>query len=229
MPAQHFGRPLFTFLTDLEENNTREWFQDNQERFENTLREPSLQFISDFGPRLRKISPHFNAIPKKVGGSLFRIHRDVRFGKDKTPYKTHVGIHFRHKMHKDAHAPGFYLHIHPQESFFGAGIWRPDAPALKKIRQRMVDEPASWKRAMASKALSSGLIGLGGDTLKRPPRGFDPDHALIEDLKRKDFIAVGSLKPADITARGFIDQFTDHCKQSAPLVKWLCGALEVPF
>ena len=229
MPTQHFGRPLFAYLRDLEKNNTRDWFKDNQDRFENTLREPALQFISDFGPKLRKISPHFNAIPKKVGGSLFRIHRDVRFGKDKTPYKTHVGIHFRHKMHKDAHAPGFYLHIHPKESFFGAGIWRPDSPALKQIRQRMAADPASWKRVLRSKALASELVTLSGDSLKRPPRDFDPEHPLIEDLKRKDFIAVGNLKQSEITKKGFIDDFADHCKQSAPLVRWLCGALDVPF
>ena len=129
---------LFCFVRDLKANNEREWFETHRSRFEDHLREPALEFIHQFGPKLGDISRHFNAIPKPVGGSLFRIYRDVRFSKDKTPYKTHVGIHFRHRQHRDAHAPGFYLHLEPRACFMGCGIWRPDREALAALR---VDAP----------------------------------------------------------------------------------------
>ena len=93
----------FRFLRDLERNNNREWFADNRERYENDLKRPLLLFIADFGSRLEKISGHMVADPRPTGGSLFRIHRDIRFSKDKTPYKTNAGVHFRHEAAKDAH------------------------------------------------------------------------------------------------------------------------------
>ena len=96
---------LFSFLRDLKNNNDREWFEANKDRFEEEVRSPLLAFIDDFAEPLYKISPHFRADARKSGGSLFRIYRDVRFSKDKTPYKTHAGVHFRHERAKDAHAP----------------------------------------------------------------------------------------------------------------------------
>ncbi len=101
------GPELLTFLKQLAKNNNREWFQKNKDSYEHDVREPLLKFIEAFGPRLHKISPHFVANPSKVGGSLFRIHRDTRFSRDKSPYKTHVGVQFRHERAKDVHAPGF--------------------------------------------------------------------------------------------------------------------------
>lgn len=114
---------LFRFFRDLKKNNDREWFEDNKQRYEDDVRGPLLAFIDDFAEPLYRISPHFRADARKVGGSLFRIFRDVRFSKDKTPYKTHAGVHFRHENAKDAHAPGLYLHLEPGEVFMGAGIW----------------------------------------------------------------------------------------------------------
>lgn len=225
----HFDNRLFGFIEELAAYNDRDWFQANKERYEDEVREPSLQFISDFGPKLRTISPHFNAIPKKVGGSMFRINRDVRFSRDKSPYKTHVGIHFRHKQHKDAHAPGFYLHLEPSGCFIGLGIWHPDSAALKSIREHLDQDQSGWKRAMGRKVFKSGRLSLSGEALSRPPRGFDKDHPLIEDLKRKDFIAIGDLKKTDVTKPGFIDDFAAQCKAGAPLVEWLCKALDVEF
>ena len=113
MPSEqtYFNRAFFRFLEDLKKNNQREWFQANKQRYEDEVRHPAQQFISDFGPQLHKISRHFLADPRASGGSMFRIYRDTRFAKDKSPYKTHVGIQFRHKQGKDVHAPGFYLHL----------------------------------------------------------------------------------------------------------------------
>ena len=123
MPNPYITSKTFRFLSDLAKNNNREWFEENKDRFEGDLREPLLGFIEDFSEHLEKLSPHFEANARKVGGSLFRIFRDVRFSKDKSPYKTNAGVHFRHERAKDVHAPGYYLHLDPKESFIGIGIW----------------------------------------------------------------------------------------------------------
>ena len=226
--AKHFSPQLFSFLRDLKENNQREWFQANKDRYEKTVRHPARQFISDFGPYLAKISPHFNADPRPVGGSLFRIHRDVRFSKDKSPYKTHTGVQFRHKSAKDVHAPGFYLHLEPGRVFAGIGIWRPDGPTLKKIREFMAADPARWKRTVCGNRFR-GTYELGGDSLVRPPKGFDAEHPLIEDLKRKDFIAYTPMTQKRVTSAGFLADYTAVCKAAAPFMRYLCDAVGVEF
>jgi len=224
--ASYFTPATFTFLRELAANNSRDWFESNRHRYESDLRQPSVRFITDFAPSLGKISGHFRADPRPVGGSLFRIHRDVRFSKDKSPYKTYAGIHFRHFEARSAHAPGFYLHLQPGQVFVGAGIWRPDAPTLEKIRRRIVEDPAGWKKAAKGKAFRA-RFELSGDSLVRPPRGLDPDHPLIEDLKRKDFIGVARLDESSATGPGFMKEFTALCRSGAALNRFICEALDI--
>lgn len=223
-----FDDQLFGFLRQLRRNNRRDWFQANKARYEEHVKHPALQFISDFGPRLRKISPEFVADPRPVGGSLFRIHRDVRFSKDKSPYKVSVGIQFRHKQAKDVHSPGFYLHLEPENCFAGLGIWHPDGPTLIKIREFITDNPTRWKRTLGAKKFDS-LYQLGGESLKRAPKGYDPEHPLIADLKRKDFIAVTELEESVITAPGFLTEYASLCRAGDNFVRLLCDATGVPF
>ena len=136
MAFQGFPKTCFPFLRQLQKNNNREWFNANKQRYEDSIRTPALSLIEHIGPEIaEKLSPHFVAIPKKVGGSLMRVYRDTRFAKDKTPYKTNIGIQFRHELGKDVHAPGFYLHIEPGNCFIGTGIWRPESLFLNKIRE----------------------------------------------------------------------------------------------
>ncbi len=225
---RHFTPKLFRFLEELTVNNKRPWFEANRDRYEGDLRAPALRFIEAFGPHLRRVSPHFRADPRPVGGSLFRIHRDVRFSKDKSPYKTHLGIHFRHELGKGAHAPGFYLHIDPTGSFLGVGIWRPEKDALSKIRDAIVGNPTAWKRARDAKRFKEAFT-LEGDALKRPPRGYPPEHRFVEDLKRKDFIALREIPKSHVTSKDFAENLESACKDGKPFVRFLCGALEVPF
>lgn len=222
-----FTTDLFGFLSDLAENNDREWFQINKQRYEESVKEPALAFIAAFGPYLNDVSTHFQAVPRAQGGSLFRIYRDTRFGKDKSPYKTNTGLHFRHEAGKDAHAPGFYVHLAPGEVFFGAGLWRPGGPTAKAIRQLIVDEPEEWKKVKT--ALGKTTLVLAGDSLVRPPRGFDPENPFIEDLKRKDYLATVELDEKAALAPDFIEKIADLCAQAAPLVCFLCKAVDVPF
>jgi uncharacterized protein (TIGR02453 family) len=226
--TSYFKPAVFKFLRDLRENNNREWFTGNKDRYIDEVREPAQRFISDFGPRLSKISPHFRADPRPNGGSLFRIYRDIRFSKDKSPYKTYTGIQFRHTEGKDVHAPGFYLHLEPDECFAGLGIYHPDGSALAKIRQALVDEPARWKRARDGKRLREHFE-QGGESLQRAPKGYDPDHPLIEDLKRKDFVAFAKLSQKQITAPDFLDRYAEMCRAGSGYIKFLCEAVGVPF
>jgi uncharacterized protein (TIGR02453 family) len=223
MAGGPFSPELFTFLAELRDNNDREWFAANKQRYETYLLEPALEFIADFGRRLEQISPHFRAIPKRTGGSLFRIYRDTRFSKDKTPYKPNVGIHFRHERAKDAYAPGFYLHLAPGECFGGGGIWHPDGEATNRIRTAIADHPERWREATRV-----GALQLEGSRLKRPPAGFDRDHPLIEDIKRKDFYAMTRLSERGVTAPTFVDDYARVCESAMPLVRFLCKAVDVP-
>jgi uncharacterized protein (TIGR02453 family) len=223
-----FGPELFAYLRDLEANNNREWFQANRQRYESELLEPALDFIEDFAPRLAKISPHFRADPRPSGGSLFRIYRDTRFAKDKRPYKTNVGIHFRHEAGKDAHAPSFYLHIGRDQSFVGGGIWHPDTAIATRIREAIVEDPERWKRATRTGAFAKQME-LGGESLKRVPPWADADHPLADDLKRKDFYGWARLSERDVVAPGFVGEYAKICRSAAPLVEFLCGALDLPY
>ena len=223
-----FGPELFSFLADLRANNNREWFAANKDRYEEHVLEPALDFINAFAPRLERISPHFRAVARPSGGSLFRIYRDTRFSKDKTPYKTNLGIHFRHEAAKDAYAPGYYLHIGPGEVFAGGGIWHPGTEAATRIREAIVADSERWKRATRGRAFAKRLE-LGGDSLKRVPSWADSEHPLAEDLKRKDFFAWARLREDDVVAPGFEDEYARICRTAAPLLHFLCDALEVRY
>ena len=223
-----FPLGLLHFLNELSKQNNRTWFQANKPRYEKELLEPALAFIESMAGPLEKVSPHFRAVPKRVGGSLMRIYRDVRFSNDKRPYKTNVGIHFRHEKGKDVHAPGFYFHIDPDEVFLGAGIWHPDSKTLGKIRKAIVKDPTGWKKAKGGKAFRD-LYQLAGDSLKRPPRGFDADHPLLEDLKRKDHIAVCELDHGDLFEPDIVKETAAAFRASKTYVAFLCKAIGVKF
>jgi uncharacterized protein (TIGR02453 family) len=218
--AACFGPGLFQFLKELQDNNKRSWFQVNKHRYESGVKEPMLRFIGDFGSRLRTISRNFDADPRPVGGSMFRIYRDTRFSRDKSPYKTTAAAHFPHKAAgKDVHAPGFYLHLERGNCMGGGGLWHPDGPALEKVRDRIVKRAKDWK------AVVDGRISIMGDALKRPPSGYDAEHPFVEDLKRKDFYTMSKFSDRDVCAPDFMDGYLDACGNAAPLVQFLTKAL----
>lgn len=226
---QHqFQITLFQFLEELGVNNNRPWFQENKARYDRDVLEPSLAFIRAFGPKLKKISPLFTAEDRRVGGSLMRVYRDTRFGSDKTPYKTNVGIQFRHEMGRDVHAPGLYVHIAPEECFLAVGAWRPDAAALKAVREAIVERPDVWKRAVRGKRFRE-TFELTGESLKRPPRDFPADHPLVEDLKRKSFIGIRNVTEGDVLDPEFLDDVAKSFTAARPFMRFLCEALGIPF
>jgi uncharacterized protein (TIGR02453 family) len=229
--SSFFTPKFFKFLKDLKKNNNREWFQENKNRFEEEVKQPMLHFITELKPEFQKISPKLSVDPKPVGGSMFRIYRDVRFSADKSPYKTHMGAHFpikkspikKNSKSKDVHTPGYYLHLSPGECFVGSGIWKPDAISLTAIRQKIVTQPKVWEKIRKSK------LPMEGDALKNPPRGYDPEHPFIDDLKRKDFITSLSFTEKEVCDKNFMKQFSGHCKKMEPLVAFLAEALKIPW
>ncbi len=219
---------LFAFLRDLKANNNRDWFNANKERYVATVRSPLQELIVDFAPLLSTISPHYAANPKASGGSLFRIYRDTRFSKNKSPYKTHAGIQFRHEAGKNAHAPGFYLHLEPENVFVAMGVWHPETTVLTGIRQAIVNDPENWK-ALIQNPEFRNTFEIEGQSLKRPPRGFDPDHPLVEDLKRKDFVGICRLEEDDALAPDFLPHLAEIWGQSRAFMQFLTGAMGLPF
>jgi uncharacterized protein (TIGR02453 family) len=218
LDAAFFRPELFDFLRQLKRHNNREWFARNKQRYEQAVRDRALLFIENFGPHLHRLSPHFVADPRPTRGSLFRIYRDTRFSPDKRPFKTHVGIRFSHASGKDAHAPVFYLHLEPENCFAAAGVWHPDNIALTKIRTAIVAEPERWAKARRK-------LELEGDSLVRPPRGFDPHHRFIYDIKRKDFVASVGLTEAQVCGTNFMRDFAAACRTLLPLVEFTTRAL----
>ncbi|MFT3805484.1 DUF2461 domain-containing protein [Arenimonas sp.] len=226
--SQYFTDKTFKFLRSLARNNEREWFQAHKDDYEQHLKLPFQRLIADLQPDLLAVSEHYRADPKGVGGSLFRIHRDTRFSNDKTPYKPWGGARFFHARSKQVEAPSFYLHVQPGNCFVGAGVWHPEPDTQRKIRQFLIDNPGSWKAAVRSPAFKR-RYEMDGDSLSRPPRGFPADHELIDDIKRKDFVATAALEDAVVLGPRLRQALAGHFQGLAPLVDYLCAALDLEF
>lgn len=223
-----FSAATLRFLDELAANNNRAWFDANKARYEALVREPALDFVAAMAPLLEGFAPCFRAEARKVGGSLMRVFRDTRFSRDKTPYKTNIGIQFRHALGKDVHAPGLYVHVSTAECFLGAGCWHPEPDALGRIRDLVAAKPEHWFAARDERKFR-GQWTLAGDVLTRPPRGYAGDHPAIEDLKRKDFIAIAPLSVDEIAAAGLPKLVGNRFKAATPLMRFLCEALGVPY
>lgn len=223
-----FPKSGVAFLAELRMNNDRDWFKVNQPRYEELVRDPALSFIRAMAPELARLSKHFVAADKKVGGSLMRLQRDTRFASNKDPYKTNVGIQFRHVVGKDVHAPGFYFHIDPDRVFAGVGLWHPEPDALRAVRQGVVSKPKEYERAVAQE-LFAKRFAIGGDSLVRPPQGFDPNHPLIDVLKRKDHIAIVDLQHRDVYSGKLVGQLSELFDAAAPFMRFLCQSMGLSY
>ena len=223
-----FPKEFSRFFVDLKANNNRDWFKENKPRYIESVVNPMGEFIVAIAPELKKISPFYVANPKPHGGSMFRIYRDTRFSKDKTPYKTHGACQFRHQAGKDAHAPGFYAHFELDRLFFGGGIWRPPSKHLAVIRDAINDSPTEWGRIRNSKPIKD-RGGVQGDGLVRPPRGFDPEHKHIDDLKRKTFFVMAETDPSMIESPELVDEVIASFKAASRLNRFVTEALGLPY
>ena len=196
-----FEKTSIEFLEQLAANNNREWFNENKARYEEHVLDVALRFIQSMQDPLAQIAPHFTAVPQRVGGSLMRVYRDTRFSHNK---------------------------LEPVRVFLGVGMWRPDADSLRAIRERIVAKPAEWKRVLGDAGFSRHFE-LGGESLSRAPRGFDKDHELIEDIRRKSFIAARDLDVEDCLKPQFQRKVEASFAAATPFMRFLCKAVGVPF
>jgi uncharacterized protein (TIGR02453 family) len=224
MSTRNFTPAFFEFFEELARNNNREWFQCNKQRYESQVRDAMLAFIADLAPHLRRLSKYYVADPRPSGGSMFRIYRNLRFSRDKTPYKTNAAAAIHHSNTRGWPSPAFYISLSAAEIFGGVGIWHPDADTLRKIREAIVARPTAWKKAIGDREFRR-QFELMGESLSRPPKGYDPQHPLIEDLKRKDFVAGKDFTRKEACSPRFILSFAAACEASAPFVRFLTEAV----
>ena len=224
------SRKLLQFLGELKKNNNRDWFRRNKERYLQDVQEPMLQLVEALQDPLHRLSPHLMVVPKAMGGSLFRIYRDTRFSKDKTPFKSRVAARFPYKKGREASPLGLYLSIDPERCYVAGGSWRPPTPLVRRIRKRIADEPRAWKQAASNAAFRKHFSnGLSGEQLQRVPRPFPKDHPLSDDLRRKDFIVVREIRLKKVTAADFPREILQTYKAMTPLMKFLAKAMQLDW
>jgi uncharacterized protein (TIGR02453 family) len=212
----YFTPELFAFLIELRYNNNRPWFEANKGRYEAVIKQPFISFIEALAPKLEAISPAYSASAK----SLFRIHRDTRFSPDKTPYKTHAAAQFRHLQGgRDVHAPGFYMHLEPGECFLGGGIWMPEPEIVGRIRAAIARQDYRWLELRKALPISDE------DKLKRPPKGYEASHPLIEDLKLKSFTVGFELSEEEVCSPKLLGKVTKAFERTNRLNGFLCEVL----
>lgn len=216
-----FPQSTIDFLVKLSKNNSKEWFEVNRERFNADFLAPALQFVIDMGEKLSALSPNINAIPK-IDKSIFRLHRDVRFSKDKSPFKTNMGLYFWEGRGKKMECSGFYFHIEPKHFFLGAGMYLFTKDQLTKYREIVSDtEKAKRLNEIISKLLKKKNFKLGGKTFKRTPRGFDPEYKYSDLLLHSGlYIYYQSNSFDEMTKNNPVDFSFELFKEMFPLHKW---------
>ena len=225
-----FRPAALTFLRSLERNNTREWFQANRDDYEAHVRTPMAALVEELDVRFAELAPEIVGDPKR---SLFRIHRDVRFSNDKSPYKTNAAAWFYHgdagrgvgtaTAHGGA---GFYVHLEPRASMLGGGIWMPPRPTLNKIRERIDDDHRTLKRLLSDATLRKRFGGLAEEgMLTRMPRGYADTHPAAALLRHQSFTVGRPLTDAELFSPKLADVLARDYARIVPLVRWFNGAL----
>ncbi len=225
----YFSDASFKFLRALAKNNDKTWFNEHKQQYEDHVRQPFLRLLTDLQPDLAQVSEHFRSDPKTVGGSLFRIYRDARFSNDKSPYKPWQGARLFHERRKQVAAPSFYVHLQPGQCFVGAGLWHPEPPTQRRVRQFIFDNPGSWKAAAHAPKFRKRYEFESSEVLSRPPRGFPAEFEMIEDLKHRNFVFSRHLEEADMTGPRLRQLLAADLVALGPFVDYLCAALDLEF
>lgn len=210
------------FIKDVAKHNNREWFAEHKGRYE-TAREDVLSFIDKLIPELAATDPAFPAdMPAKK--CLMRIYRDVRFSKNKDPYKNNYGTSFRVKG-SGMPEPEYYLHIQPGQCFLAAGFWMPEPEVLKKIREEIDYNTSEFLDIIRAKSFSSIFKLSEEDKLKKAPKGYENDHPVIDLLKLKSYIAIYPLKDEEFIEPGIVDKLKTAFRSVYPFVLFLRNAV----
>jgi uncharacterized protein (TIGR02453 family) len=223
-----FTPATLRFFRQLATHNNKPWFEAHRSDYETAVREPMRDLIEDLDARMKRFAPEIGGDPKR---SMFRINRDIRFSKDKSPYKTNAGCWFHHcaatrSVGSEAAegSAGFYFHLQPGNSFVGAGLWMPPRPQLNKLRDALAEKPAPF--IAMTKALPKRFGGLTDEgALKRMPRGYDENHVAAKWLRFQSFTAGRALTDAQVTSARLAPLLEREFEDLLPLVRWLNGAL----
>jgi uncharacterized protein (TIGR02453 family) len=214
---------ILKFLSDLSKHNNRPWFEKNKDRYLEA-KDNFGQFITRFHGELVKFNPSLGGLdPKKLP---FRIYRDVRFSKDKRPYKNNMGagISPGGKMMQE---PGYYIHIEPGKSFIAGGIYMPEPPNLAKIRQEIDYNGDKLEKILKSKSFKKWFDGFDDwDKLKTVPKGYPKDHPRLDWLKHKTFVVSHKFRETEVKHKNFVKQLVDACKAMKPMNDFLKEAME---
>jgi len=214
---------IVPFLVDLSKNNNKEWFQKNKLRYQQAHND-FKDFIDHIIPILAKTDPLIQGLSAK--DCVYRIYRDVRFSKDKTPYKTHFGANIAPGGRKSKKA-GFYVHIDPSgESITGGGLYMPEPPMLKALRNEFLQVPEELIEILEDKKFKKYFSGLWGDKLKLAPKGFPKDFEHIELLKHKSFVAIHEISNNTLQNYNLVDYLTNVHKALYPLNRLINTILE---
>ena len=219
---------LFDFLSDLACNNQREWFAEHKQKYLDEVLYPAVELCSQLQKPLRKVSRHLVVKPTAHQGSVMRVYRDTRFTRDKSPYKTNVGISIRHQDASDLHAPGLYLHLEPRNCFIGCGCWKPDRKSLSLIRKRIAEHSSDWRRVLNAINKKS-KFEIAGEKLKRGPRDLPKDHPCIEDLKRTDFILVENIPEESFVHSNPVPFLIERFRSAKPWMRFICEAMQLDY
>jgi uncharacterized protein (TIGR02453 family) len=225
-----FSPAALGFLRGLKQNNAKPWFEAHRSEYEREVRDPMRALIEEMDLRLARFAPEIIGDPKR---SMFRIYRDIRFSKDKSPYKAHAACWFNHRdadqrvgSEAEGGSAGFYFHLQPGSSFVGGGMWMPARPVLNKIRDAIAEDPKPFERVVRSPRLVRRFKGLSDEAvLKRTPRGFAEDHPAACWLKYQSFVTGRSLRDAQVTGPRLAQLLEADFETMLPLVRWLNGAL----
>lgn len=217
-----FPKEALTFFKGLKKNNNKTWFHKNKAQYDQAIMEPARAFVEDMGHRLMSIAPHIYAEPQ-VNRSIYRINRDIRFSKDKTPYKTHLALWFWEGGNRKE-ATGFYFGLSDDHVFVGAGMHCFSKPILEEYQQSLVSKRHGDEFSKIAKHLEKKGYILHGERYKRVPRGFDPDHKNAEYLKHKGlYVGIEQSVPKEVHSDKLLDYAFKHYKAVAPLHEWLLG------
>ena len=223
---QTFHPKTFSFLKNIAKHNNREWFADHKPTYVE-VRDQFGQVLSEIGAGVAKFDPHLTPDNLEKSTKVFRIYRDSRFSKDKTPYKTNLGGHIVAAAGTEVHMPGYYLHIEPGNSFIGGGIWRPERMALNAIRDTLAEDHAPLEKILKAKKFRDAFGELSNDdVLKTIPHGFDIDHPAAHLLRYKSFTAGRKLSQKELMSPDFVKTAIKDFKALSPLITWLYAAIE---
>ena len=217
-PFDGFLKDAVRFLRELKKNNTREWFAEHKLRYEQQVKEPMLMLLTGLATRLRAMHPDIVLEPKNA---MYRIHRDVRFSADKSPYKVWIAAAFTYQGFDRKQDAAFYFHIMPEEFGIGGGLHAPMGDTLKNLRKAIDSDSAAFRAILSDRTFKKYFGGLTGEELSRVPRGYDKEHPDADLLKKKQLLCWATRPVSEIHEAALVETLATHFSAMAPFVRWL--------